>query len=269
MAVKYQAYIDDSGGKGQGHWMALSGLFGEAGAFADLADKWELNLAGPYPPGAIRYFKMDDAVSKNGEFRHWSDANRDAKVWQLARLLDRGDLIQIGALLDLHAFEKFAPQWRHIKEPKIYSSMDEPYVLLAQQVFTTAITEAVARQATTPMDIFFDIHTRFRETLTRSFEDMLEIESANPERRAVMPYHLTMRDDQEFLPLQAADLLAGELRLCAEDYPDSPAFIGKLCPSLRASPYCEVIGEDKMQELHLYLCDRLQIEARLKGQAPN
>lgn len=269
LTMKYQAFIDDSGGKRQGRWMALSGLFGEATAFADLADKWERNLAGPYPPGRISYFKMDEAVTKTGEFNSWSDEHRDAKVWQLARLIDRDDLLQIGALLSIGAFEKFAPMWRQFKEPKVYSSMDEPYVLLAQQVFTTAITEAVARHASTPMDIFFDIQTRFKETLNRAFNDMLEMESTYPERRAVMPHHLMMRDDREFLPLQAADLLAGELRLCAEDYPDNPDFIGKLCPHLRTSPYCIVIGEEQMQEMHLYLTTRVDIEARLRGQRPN
>jgi hypothetical protein len=156
---------------------------------------------------------MDDAVSLDGEFRHWSVENRDAKVWQLARLLERPDLLQIGALISIDAYEKFAPMYRHIKERDLYSSMDEPYILLAQQVITTSVTEAVARKSSLAMDVVFDIQTRFTETLRRSFEDMLEIESETPERRAVMPYHLMMRDDREFVVLQAADMLAGELRV--------------------------------------------------------
>lgn len=34
--LTFQAYYDDSGNKGQGRWMAMAGLFGEAGAIAYL-----------------------------------------------------------------------------------------------------------------------------------------------------------------------------------------------------------------------------------------
>ena len=252
-----QAYFDDSGAKGQGRWMALSGLFGEAEIFASLADEWRLNLAGPYPPGRIKYFKMDEAVTKDGQFNHWTDENRDAKVRQMAKLLNRGDLLQVGGLLDLAAYEKYAPLYRHIKaqqgDEQRFHTMDQPYLMLFQAVFTTTIAEAVKRGATTPIDIVFDQQDLFRGTIMAGYPGIRDEYKSDPKEFAVLPYYPMFRDDQEFLPLQGADLLAGEMRLAAEDYPDNPSFVGSLCPDLRVSPFFVVIGEPTMREAHEHL----------------
>ena len=93
----------------------MSGLFGEAQVFANLADEWKKHLTGPYPPGSIEYFKMDEACQMVGQFYEWSEQHRDEKIWQLARLIDRGDILQIGARIDLVAFEKIGQRWSHVK----------------------------------------------------------------------------------------------------------------------------------------------------------
>lgn len=59
--------------------MTMSGLFGEAKLFATIADEWDMFLRLKHP-GAIRYFKMDEACQLDGEFKHWKEENRDAKV---------------------------------------------------------------------------------------------------------------------------------------------------------------------------------------------
>lgn len=257
LILTLQAYFDDSGGKGQGRWMAMSGLLGEAEVFASLADQWRLNLAGPYPPGRIHYFKMDEAVQFKGEFRDWNEQNRDMKVKQLAKLLDRGDLLQVGSLLDFNAYEKYAPQWRHIRAQKgdaqRFHTMDQPYLMLFQSVFTMAIAEAVDRGATTPIDVIFDQHDLFRESIMAAYPGYREEYKSDPKEYAVVPNYPMFRDDQVFLPLQGADLVAGEMRLAAEDYADNPSFIGDLCPNLRVSRFFTVIGERHMKELHEHL----------------
>ena len=81
-------------------------------------------------------------------------------------------------------------------------------------------------------------------------------------RRAVMPYHPTFRSDKVFLPLQAADMVAGEMRLLAEDYPDNPQFIGHLCPHLPLSKWIRDIGEADMEASHEHLLRSLDREER-------
>lgn len=78
----------------------MSDLFGEAELFASIADEWDMWLRAKHP-GSIRYFKMDEACTLDREFGHWQPKNRDAKVWQMAKLINRDDLLEIAARIDL------------------------------------------------------------------------------------------------------------------------------------------------------------------------
>lgn len=257
LILTLQAYFDDSGGKRQGRYMAMSGLFGEAEVFASLSDEWRKSLEGPYPPGRISYFKMDEACQLDGEFKDWSEEHRNQKVWQLAKLINRSDLLEIGARIDLAAFEKIGQRWSHVKAKRgdavRFHSMDQPYVMLFQYVLITAVTEAVARKAATPIDVIFDEQDLFKTTIMHGYTDLLDLENEHPARRAVIPSHPMFRDDKVFVPLQAADMLAGELRLTAEDYPDNPSFIGKLCPRLSVSHYFKDINETELEDAVLLI----------------
>jgi hypothetical protein len=66
-----QALFDDSGTKGTGRWVVMSGLMGEAQLIAELAGEWDKHLQAKHP-GKIRYFKMHEAASLTGEFNDWN-----------------------------------------------------------------------------------------------------------------------------------------------------------------------------------------------------
>ena len=138
--------------------------------------------------------------------------------------------------------------------------MEQPYLQLFQPVFSMAVTEAVARGATSRIEVFLDNQDLFRQTILNFYPDMIELESDDAARSAVMPYHPMFRDDKEWVILQAADMLAGELRLTMEDYPDNPSFIGNLCPSLPVSRFFTVITEEKMEQLHDHLIASMERE---------
>jgi hypothetical protein len=209
----------------------MSGLFGEAELFASLADEWQKNLDGPYPPGRIAYFKMDEACSLNGEFHYWSPENRD----------------RIEARLDLIAHEKSAPFWQHLVVSARLHPLNQPYLSLCQQIFIAAVNAAIAKKATAPIDIILDEHDPFHDSVKREFGILADWEK-NPQRRALLPHQPIFRDDKDFVVLQAADMLAGDLRLKAENYPNKPSFVGKLCPHLKTSTYD--IGEKTMRTIH-------------------
>ena len=258
-----QAWFDDSGTKGTGRWMTMSGLFGEAELFASIAEEWDRHLRAKYP-GAIRYFKMDEACQLDGEFKDWKQENRDMKVLQMSKLIDRQDLVEISARVDLRAFGKTAASWSHIKpehgDAQRHHSMGQPYLLLFQYVLVTATTEAVERGATSPIEIGFDDQSIFSRTVLAGYSSLREDERDFPDRFAVMPVRPWFRKDQEFVILQAADMLAGELRLTAEDYEDNPSFIGTLCPHLTVSRHLKDIGEADLNDLHEHLVQTLERE---------
>ena len=252
-----QAWFDDSGTKGTGRWMAMAGLFGNAEVFAAISDDWDRHLRAEHP-GRIRYFKMDEACSLNGESRHWREENRDAKVLQLAHRIDRADLLGITARVDLSAFESVAEKWEHVKprpgDEQRHHSMGQPYLLLFQYVLVTVVTEAVERGVTSPIEIIFDEQSLFRPTILSGYDELRNDEII-PERRGVMPIQPWFRDDRNFVVLQAADMLAGESRLVAENHENNPSFIGALCPNLTVLR--KDIGVSEMKDLHTHLEDQL------------
>ena len=70
------------------------------------------------------------------------------------------------------------------------------------------------------------------------------VAARSPERRAVMPIQPWYRDDRDFVVLQAADLLAGDLRLSSEK--NQIVALEGLCPKLKASEIFKAIDESAM-----------------------
>jgi hypothetical protein len=145
-----QAWFDDSGTKGTGRWMSMSGLFGEAELFASIADEWDKNLRARQP-GAIRYFKMDEACQLDGEFKHWKEENRNAKVRQMAKLIDRNELLEIAARVDLAAFEKVAESWSDTNMKTLKSPSRESASPRAQPNHHAAFLRKLPNYQITPL----------------------------------------------------------------------------------------------------------------------
>jgi uncharacterized protein DUF3800 len=261
--MTFQALFDDSGAKGQGRWMTMAGVFADTDLLASIADEWDRHLRAS-DPGRIAYFKMDEACQLRGAFADWNAPNRDLKVLQMAKLIDRPDLLEISARVDLTAYKRVSQRWDFVQpQPgnKVkFHAMDQPYIMLFHYVLVTATTEAVNRGATSPIEIVYDEQSLLRRTLVAGYDELRDLEREFPERQAVMPVQPWFRDDSDFVMLQAADLLAGELRLASEDYPDNPRFIGRLCPNLHVSRYCRTIDESELEALHEHLIGALERE---------
>jgi len=235
----------------------MAGILGEAGILADVSTGWQAALDDYHPGLPIEYFKIDEACQFKDQFNHWSPENRDARVLRLSKVVDRDDLLCIPARVDLQVHKQISARWSHIKkgkkkDPQRFHSMAEPYVLLAQYAIMATVAEAVERGATDPIEIIFDEQSLFAPTIINSYMEFRATES-DPARLAVMPLHPIFRSDKTFVLLQAADMLAGEFRLIAENYPDNPSFIGTLCPSLPVSKHVADMDEPTLERLHAHV----------------
>jgi hypothetical protein len=241
LPLTFQAFCDDSGAKGTGRWMVLAALFGEAQAFAALAEDWDRWLRFKHP-GSISYFKMDEAVGLHGEFQHWREGHRDEKVQQLARLLDRHTLTNIAAIIDLPAFDRVSGEvnvgGRH--------PFNQPYMLGFGQVLMGAAAEAIEHGVSSPIEVVFDDHDVFRPVYQRLYPQMRD-HMDSPRHKAVLPLQPWFRDDQEFVVLQAADMLAGQMRMAAEK--KAPSWVVSLCPRLRVSRFSRIFDEPGLRGL--------------------
>src|SRR5262245_17278239 len=96
-----QAFVDDSGNKGQHKWFVLAGGIASMEEWAAFSDDWQRCLdSAP----RIAYFKLNEAKGRRkGEFRNWSAALRDEKVRQLARIIRRHSPLGIYYAVELDA----------------------------------------------------------------------------------------------------------------------------------------------------------------------
>jgi hypothetical protein len=239
-----QSFYDESGCTGQGRWMSMSGLFATAELFATVADQWDKSLRAT-DPGRISYFKLSEAMNLSGEFRCWDRDKAREKIRRMARVINRPDLLNVGALLDLHAFARIRG-WSHLKDDH---SMNRPYMQLFQYVFVSTITEGVDHGGSRPMEIVFDNHDKFRPVIVDGYPELRELERDDTARYALTPLLPGFRDDKDFVMLQAADLVAGQMRLAAEDGEDAD-FMYDLTPNLRVSKWFTAIGDDELSQIN-------------------
>jgi hypothetical protein len=242
-----QAIYDDSGCKGTGRYLVVGGLLGEAELFASIADEWDKWLRAKHP-GSIRYFKMEEATGLTGEFRHWHPERRDEKVRQMARLIDRQDIVSIACVIDLVAYQRLAAEWTHVRGSH---ANNQPYILGFITALAAAVKEAIDRGATSPIEVVFDNQDVFREDLLRDYQSMRRVVH-DELQQAVLPIQPWFRDDMDFVMLQAADLVAGEVRLVAENPNKRPVGAGMLSLNLPLSKHSEVLDESTLLKMHTH-----------------
>ncbi len=191
-----QAYVDESGGKGQGPVFVFSALIAEAEQWADFSDRWSAALE---MSPKIAYFKMSEAFVCGGQFYKFSDEERNAKLLSLCRILNDSRLTEFSFLSDLAVFQQ---GWGSL-EVKPFA---DPYFFPFHATIGAVGYEALARNTTERCEIFFDQNVIFGPRAKAWYPVIWQI--AEDILRPVLPIEPLFRDDKEVLPLQGADLTA-------------------------------------------------------------
>lgn len=213
MIVSWQAAIDDSGSEPQSPFFVLGGFIAPAEAWAAFADEWDAALK--EPPG-LDYFKMAEAASlaEDGQFspdKGWTEAKRDDRLITLARIIKNHAKIRIATAMPNDAF------YKHISSLPASArtlSSDNPYGLLFMRTILAAGVFGSLRGIDSPCDFIFDEQLGFSDEVHRrwpQFKEILE-KSTNSDLKNFVGSRPIYRDEKEFLPLQAADLYAWQIR---------------------------------------------------------
>ena len=205
-----RAVLDDSGTKGTGKVLMFGGLLGATEVLADLADSWdrELQAKSPLP---IRYFKSYEAKSLSGEFAQWSRKKRDEKVESLAAVINRSDLKMIMCGVDLTPHKQTEEVVGEAMDAKRHP-FNQPYLMaLLLAMFTIAKEASLTAEK---FEVIVDEHVIFRNDALKFWDVTREM--AKPSLKELIPVQPLFRDDQQFVALQAADLLMGNARMTLE-----------------------------------------------------
>jgi hypothetical protein len=192
-----QAFVDDSGGRGHSRHFVLAGLIGDAESWADFSDKWNACL-GERP--SIQRLEMKDAAGPNGEFRTFRLPERDNKLKRLCEIINRRPRLLTYTIIDLDAHGETRAKLR-------FAESRDPYFWAFQNTITNAALTLWDLGIRLRFEIIFDENLIFGPRAKMWYPAILAVARIRePEAATIMPIDPIFRSDDEFLPLQAADL---------------------------------------------------------------
>lgn len=197
-----RGFVDDSGSDGSRAPFVLAGFIFPQEKLMPFSDDWRAELA---RRPCIEYFKMAEANDRSGQFQGMPDEFVKCKINDLMTVIDRYQPDGIYSALSW-------PDYRAVLERSMPAAfMGNPYHLLFPAVFD-AIMFCQKRQGTFPqtVDVDFDEQGNAGWFARLCFE--LVKERCEPDVRKMLGRTPLMLDDKQVMPLQAADMLAWNIR---------------------------------------------------------
>lgn len=252
LIVTFQCFVDDSGNDGRSKHFVLAGLIGSSFHWAEFSDEWRACLAAA---PSIKRFKMSEAAGRSGEFYRWTDTMRNDKLRALARIINRNPRILTYSCIDLAAH---AETWaKRLKKP-----MSEVYFHPFHNTIMATCFALWDMGSRERFEIVFDQDVIFGPRAKAWYPVIRAIcQHREPDEAQILPVEPRFETDDEWLPLQAADLMAWCIR-DATDKPTQPSsfewLLGEM-PNLQGTDYSQYYDRERMESVWA------QTEEILKG----
>jgi hypothetical protein len=209
-----KAFVDDSGSGGDSPWYVLAGYLGSVADWDAFDPEWQAVLDSP---PKIEYFKHSEAQSLKGQFAGFSLEQRNARLDSFIQVIQRR------ARHALHIRLKQKHYNRIISANGLPDTWDNPYYFLFSGFIFAALGFEKYFGDQGSVEFVFDSSQQFEKPSLRLYGQMDALQISEGKIMNVL-----YRDEKSFLPLQAADLLAWEVRrrFCVSGVPDRPQFEG-------------------------------------------
>ena len=206
-----QLVADASGNEPQSPIFVLAGFVAESGKWADFSGAWQTALD---ESPKLDYFKMTEAATMSGQFhprRGWTEAKRDDRLVTLTRVIRDYAAVRVSAWIRRADYDKHILT---LPAPVRHLGIDSPYVSMVGQLAMAVAVFGSQHGINTPCDYIFDEEAGFDEEVFLHWP-MLKWILANSTRSDLANFvgeRPIFRNDKAFLPLQAADLYAWQVR---------------------------------------------------------
>ena len=190
---------------------------------------------------------MSEAIKLDGQFRFWKTDTRDRKLAGCVKILKQFARRAIYVVIDTEAFKtRWAP---HLLRP-----MSSPYFMGCYSILSGVCFDVLDEfGASEKIEVIFDEQVIFAPRINAWYpiiKDSIEIK--NPELRGILPLALMFKDDQEFVPLQASDVIAWLFRMAHSGERNEFEWIAEeLSPAIPMSKYSSVFDADRMDRIHI------------------
>lgn len=212
-----RAFIDDSGSGGDSPWFVLAGYVGTVEAWDAFDEPWRAVLKGP---PKLEYFKSSEAESLKCEFTGIVKDERNQRIDSLIRIIGEH------ALRAMYVRVR-QQDYNEVIKPYIPESWDNAYYFLFTGIISAATSVEKYAGTSRPIEFFFDTANRLEKPSKQLYGQVSDLPQFG---NRVINIHY--EDEKEFLPLQASDLVAWQIRRrFSVEEPHRPQFEGALnCP---------------------------------------
>lgn len=211
LIVMLQGYIDDSGSSEGGNrpssHFVLAGYIMQEPKWEEFVDRWDVVL---HKPPSIEAFKMSEANSGNGSFVGMTHELRQFKIHALSRVIEEFSEHSLALWSYLNWQD-----YRDVVRRKVHPKIDNPYSVLFYQIMRLAHEHQIELNKHIDVgfhkvDFIFDVQN-FIGLRTLQWYSMLLTRLPEP-YKSIAGTSPVFRKDEEFLGLQAADMLAWHIR---------------------------------------------------------
>ena len=198
-----EAYIDDSGNFRQGKTCLLAGYVAPTDAWAEFSDRWDAVLK---EATAIEFFKMSDAFALKKQFDGWTTEARDAKVDRLVDVIIAARITYGAAVAMINA------DYLRVGRGALDSHINDAFYFLFTNVMETCLIHQQRSGIHEKIDFIFDDTDKPSIEIDRLFRQTMFTAPERIKALQLVDKPPVFRNEKIFLPLQAADLLAGQIR---------------------------------------------------------
>jgi Protein of unknown function (DUF3800) len=206
-----QMAADDSGNEPQSPVFVLAGFIAPAVQWARFVGEWQSAL--DLPP-KLEYFKMTEAANLGGQFskrKGWDETKRDDRLAMFVRIIRKYARVRVSAWIRHDDYDKHI---KSIPAPARTLAIDSPYVFLLQQLILAIAVWGDQHGIREPCDYFFDEQGAVGDEATNwwpNFKALVQ-QSERSDLADFVGSPPIFRNEKCFLPLQAADLYAWQIR---------------------------------------------------------
>jgi Protein of unknown function (DUF3800) len=194
-----KAFIDDSGSGGDSPWFVLAGYLGTSDAWDKFDEPWRSVLDGP---PRIEYFKSSQAESlrPDGQWQGINARERDQRI---------DSLIEV---IGTHAMQPFCVRlqqkdYDEVIKPWVPPMWQNPYYFLFIAFLSSVTSTHKYLGGAEQIEFIFDSNDQVDEPSFRLYNQVSHLGQF-----AGRVKEIRYEDEKIFLPLQAADLIAWQVR---------------------------------------------------------
>lgn len=195
-----QAVSDDSMSQSGQQRLYLAGYLNHTDQWRLFTDAWAEELAAS---PSISYLKMAEAQNLKGQFRHWTEEQKDEKLKSLARVIRHFRPMSFEISVSVKDFDEL------VKSKAPYG-LATPYLPCLFGVVSSVSRIVHKEGSNLPVGFIFDEQNGVGSDFLQFFPHMIRNLPAGARKLIKAPPEF--KDDKTYLPLQAADMLAWHIR---------------------------------------------------------